>query len=139
VDLLFTIDGEAVVTGADGVAVFDALHRRHRDGENRHQSRREGKAPFIAVATRLAKSLVVVGRVDPTYFFEGQLHGPKKVAPPEPGDFCNNIGQEREPRYHGFEHQEDVCAQPQLSALQRPRSDNVAVLTPKRDTADCGP
>jgi bifunctional non-homologous end joining protein LigD len=26
----FTIDGEAVVPGADGVAVFDALHRRHR-------------------------------------------------------------------------------------------------------------
>ena len=25
----FTMDGEAVVTGADGVAVFDALHRRH--------------------------------------------------------------------------------------------------------------
>jgi bifunctional non-homologous end joining protein LigD len=26
----FTIDGEAVVTGEDGVAVFDALHRRHK-------------------------------------------------------------------------------------------------------------
>jgi ATP-dependent DNA ligase len=26
----FTMDGEVVVTGADGVAVFDALHRRHR-------------------------------------------------------------------------------------------------------------
>jgi bifunctional non-homologous end joining protein LigD len=26
----FTLDGEAVVTGADGVAVFDALHRRHK-------------------------------------------------------------------------------------------------------------
>jgi bifunctional non-homologous end joining protein LigD len=26
----FTMDGEAVVTGADGVAVFDALHRRHK-------------------------------------------------------------------------------------------------------------
>jgi bifunctional non-homologous end joining protein LigD len=26
----FTIDGEAVVTGADGVAVFDALHRRQK-------------------------------------------------------------------------------------------------------------
>jgi bifunctional non-homologous end joining protein LigD len=26
----FTVDGEAVVAGADGVAVFDALHRRHR-------------------------------------------------------------------------------------------------------------
>jgi ATP dependent DNA ligase domain len=26
----FTMDGEAVVIGADGVAVFDALHRRHR-------------------------------------------------------------------------------------------------------------
>ena len=26
----FTMDGEAVVGGADGVAVFDALHRRHR-------------------------------------------------------------------------------------------------------------
>jgi bifunctional non-homologous end joining protein LigD len=26
----FTLDGEAVVTGADGVAVFDALHRRGR-------------------------------------------------------------------------------------------------------------
>jgi bifunctional non-homologous end joining protein LigD len=26
----FTLDGEAVVTGADGVAVFDALHRRTR-------------------------------------------------------------------------------------------------------------
>jgi bifunctional non-homologous end joining protein LigD len=26
----FTVDGEAVVTGADGVAVFDALHRRHK-------------------------------------------------------------------------------------------------------------
>jgi ATP dependent DNA ligase domain len=25
----FTLDGEAVVCGADGVAVFDALHRRH--------------------------------------------------------------------------------------------------------------
>jgi hypothetical protein len=24
------MDGEAVVTGADGVAVFDALHRRHK-------------------------------------------------------------------------------------------------------------
>ena len=26
----FTIDGEAVVTGLDGIAVFDALHRRRR-------------------------------------------------------------------------------------------------------------
>jgi bifunctional non-homologous end joining protein LigD len=26
----FTLDGEAAVTGGDGVAVFDALHRRHR-------------------------------------------------------------------------------------------------------------
>jgi bifunctional non-homologous end joining protein LigD len=26
----FTMDGEAVVAGADGVAVFDALHRRHK-------------------------------------------------------------------------------------------------------------
>jgi bifunctional non-homologous end joining protein LigD len=26
----FTLDGEAVVAGADGVAVFDALHRRHK-------------------------------------------------------------------------------------------------------------
>jgi bifunctional non-homologous end joining protein LigD len=26
----FTQDGEAVVTGQDGVAVFDALHRRHK-------------------------------------------------------------------------------------------------------------
>jgi bifunctional non-homologous end joining protein LigD len=24
------MDGEAVVTGADGVSVFDALHRRHK-------------------------------------------------------------------------------------------------------------
>jgi ATP-dependent DNA ligase len=29
----FTIDGEAVVCGPDGVAVFDALHRRHRVGD----------------------------------------------------------------------------------------------------------
>jgi bifunctional non-homologous end joining protein LigD len=26
----FTLDGEAVICGADGVAVFDALHRRHQ-------------------------------------------------------------------------------------------------------------
>ena len=26
----FTLDGEAVVAGADGVAMFDALHRRGR-------------------------------------------------------------------------------------------------------------
>jgi ATP-dependent DNA ligase len=26
----FTLDGEAVVCGADGAAVFDALHRRHK-------------------------------------------------------------------------------------------------------------
>jgi bifunctional non-homologous end joining protein LigD len=26
----FTLDGEAAVTGEDGVAVFDALHRRHK-------------------------------------------------------------------------------------------------------------
>jgi bifunctional non-homologous end joining protein LigD len=26
----FTMDGEAVVVGHDGVAVFDALHRRHK-------------------------------------------------------------------------------------------------------------
>ncbi len=26
----FTLDGEAVVCGPDGVAVFDALHRRHK-------------------------------------------------------------------------------------------------------------
>jgi bifunctional non-homologous end joining protein LigD len=26
----FTLDGEAVVAGADGVTVFDALHRRHK-------------------------------------------------------------------------------------------------------------
>jgi ATP-dependent DNA ligase len=25
-----TMDGEAVVVGADGVAVFEALHRRHK-------------------------------------------------------------------------------------------------------------
>jgi bifunctional non-homologous end joining protein LigD len=29
----FTLDGEAVVCGADGVAVFDALHRRGKVGE----------------------------------------------------------------------------------------------------------
>jgi bifunctional non-homologous end joining protein LigD len=26
----FTLDGEAVVAGADGIAVFDVLHRRHK-------------------------------------------------------------------------------------------------------------
>jgi bifunctional non-homologous end joining protein LigD len=26
----FTIDGEAVVVGADGIAMFEALHRRHK-------------------------------------------------------------------------------------------------------------
>jgi ATP dependent DNA ligase domain len=26
----FTLDGEAVVAGADGVAMFDSLHRRHK-------------------------------------------------------------------------------------------------------------
>jgi bifunctional non-homologous end joining protein LigD len=26
----FTLDGEAVVVGADGIAVFDSLHRRHK-------------------------------------------------------------------------------------------------------------
>jgi ATP dependent DNA ligase domain len=26
----FTLDGEAVVAGADGIAVFDPLHRRHK-------------------------------------------------------------------------------------------------------------
>jgi bifunctional non-homologous end joining protein LigD len=26
----FTLDGEAVVSGADGIGIFDALHRRHR-------------------------------------------------------------------------------------------------------------
>jgi hypothetical protein len=26
----FTLDGEAVVTGEDGIAMFDALHRRHK-------------------------------------------------------------------------------------------------------------
>jgi bifunctional non-homologous end joining protein LigD len=29
----FTLDGEAVVVGHDGVAVFDALHRRHKASE----------------------------------------------------------------------------------------------------------
>jgi bifunctional non-homologous end joining protein LigD len=29
----FTLDGEAVVCGEDGVAVFDALHRRHKAGD----------------------------------------------------------------------------------------------------------
>jgi ATP-dependent DNA ligase len=29
----FTLDGEAVVVGADGVAIFDALHRRHKASE----------------------------------------------------------------------------------------------------------
>jgi bifunctional non-homologous end joining protein LigD len=29
----FTIDGEAVIAGADGVAAFDELHRRRRLGE----------------------------------------------------------------------------------------------------------
>jgi bifunctional non-homologous end joining protein LigD len=29
----FTLDGGAVVVGADGVAVFDALHRRHKASE----------------------------------------------------------------------------------------------------------
>jgi bifunctional non-homologous end joining protein LigD len=29
----FTLDGEAVVCGTDGVAVFDALHRRHKAGD----------------------------------------------------------------------------------------------------------
>jgi hypothetical protein len=28
----FTLDGEAVVCGGDGVAVFDALHGRHKAG-----------------------------------------------------------------------------------------------------------
>jgi ATP-dependent DNA ligase len=26
----FTLDDEAVVTGEDGIAMFDALHRRHK-------------------------------------------------------------------------------------------------------------
>jgi hypothetical protein len=34
----FTLDGEAVVCGPDGVAVFDALHRREHD---RHGEREE--------------------------------------------------------------------------------------------------
>jgi bifunctional non-homologous end joining protein LigD len=29
----FTLDGEAVVAGADGIAVFDALHRRRKAGD----------------------------------------------------------------------------------------------------------
>jgi bifunctional non-homologous end joining protein LigD len=29
----FTLDGEAVVAGADGVAMFEALHRRHKAGD----------------------------------------------------------------------------------------------------------
>jgi bifunctional non-homologous end joining protein LigD len=29
----FTLDGEAVVCGEDGVAVFEALHRRHKAGD----------------------------------------------------------------------------------------------------------
>jgi bifunctional non-homologous end joining protein LigD len=29
----FTLDGEAVVCGADGVAIFDALHRRRKAGD----------------------------------------------------------------------------------------------------------
>jgi bifunctional non-homologous end joining protein LigD len=29
----FSLEGEAVVTGEDGVAVFDALHRRHKAAE----------------------------------------------------------------------------------------------------------
>jgi bifunctional non-homologous end joining protein LigD len=29
----FTLDGEAVVCGPDGVAIFDALHRRHTVSE----------------------------------------------------------------------------------------------------------
>jgi bifunctional non-homologous end joining protein LigD len=29
----FTLDGESVITGADGVAVFDTLHRRHKASE----------------------------------------------------------------------------------------------------------
>jgi hypothetical protein len=29
----FTLDGEAMVCGGDGVAVFDALHRRHQAGD----------------------------------------------------------------------------------------------------------
>jgi hypothetical protein len=32
------------------------------------------------------------------YFFEEHLHGPEKAAPPEPPDFCDNIGPSRPPR-----------------------------------------
>jgi hypothetical protein len=35
----FTLDGEAVVCGPDGVAVFDALHRRARHGQRSHAVR----------------------------------------------------------------------------------------------------
>jgi hypothetical protein len=27
----------------------------------------------------------------PTCFFEGRFHGPEKIGPTEPADFCNNI------------------------------------------------
>jgi bifunctional non-homologous end joining protein LigD len=35
----FTLDGKAVVCGGDGVAVFDALHRRHKAGDAIHHDR----------------------------------------------------------------------------------------------------
>jgi ATP-dependent DNA ligase len=55
----FTMDGEAVVAGADGVAVFDALHRRHKschrargDGERRSRKSPAEAGPFGFAITR---------------------------------------------------------------------------------------
>jgi bifunctional non-homologous end joining protein LigD len=72
----FTLDGEAVVAGADGVAVFDALHRRRKatdamlyafdllklDGEDIRP------LPFIAKLARLLarKPLGIVFNEHPT-------------------------------------------------------------------------
>jgi hypothetical protein len=58
----FTLDGEAVVCGADGVAIFDALHRRHKTAASRPDIRNGPITPCIALTDASREKVAIFGQ-----------------------------------------------------------------------------
>jgi ATP dependent DNA ligase domain len=61
----FTLDGEAVVCGADGVAIFDALHRRHKTAASRPDIRNGPITPCIALTDASREKVAIFGQSIP--------------------------------------------------------------------------
>ena len=78
---------------ADCVAKVEKLGAAKTDASSGVRRKRRSQASPRSWGSRPWREQSV--EWTPTDFFERHLHGPEKVAPTEPEDFCNNIGPNR--------------------------------------------